>query len=192
MRQNIDLRECSAVAALRDGLELFKLGDFFRLTAHLLQLVNHVLEVGVLGCATDLLLALRNLNVKLFAILVSFDISAESLAEITEAFDVSLDDVEILDALIFIEDRDIVLPFVPVGLLAAHFMIDEVDLVAVLTPLDCDFLPNALDRHQNDAVLARLLEQLLRLLFVSPHKVRLLGVDDSQNSLLLGYLIGVV
>lgn len=92
---------------------------------------------------------------ELFPILVGLNLSAEPLAEIAEAFDVGLDDVKVLLALFFVENGDVVLAFIPISLLPAQLVLNEVDLVAVLVSFDSDFLPNALDRHKDDAVLAR-------------------------------------
>lgn len=69
-------------------------------------------------------------------------------------------------------------------------MRDEVDFVEVLRILCVDLFVNAVDRHQERALLASFLQELLRLFFVSFHELRFLLLNLIQHALHLGYLVG--
>lgn len=150
---------CSSVASWVEVLEIVDVIDDGRVRAFLnalVQLVEHALINGVtsLSGANRLGRIVLRLPGNVFLGL------SEHLTELLEALNVRLDDVELVQALKLVEHghRTVVLVR---ARLRQILVPDKVDLVAlrlvIWVLLQSNLLPETLDGHEDDTVLARLL-----------------------------------
>ena len=150
---------CSSVASWVEVLEIVDVIDDGRVRAFLnalVQLVEHALINGVtsLSGANQLGRIVLWLPGNVFLGL------SEHLTELLEALNVRLDDVELVQALKLVEHghRTVVLVR---ARLRQILVPDKVDLVAlrlvIWVLLQSNLLPETLDGHEDDTVLARLL-----------------------------------
>ena len=144
----------SSAIVLSVRIEVTEVFDFVRSSRVVLQGLGHLLEIGLLGLGTDLIMLLNRFT--------------QLLGEKVEALNVGLDRVQLRQAVFLGESR---LRATLVHFFSArHILVpNEVHLIVVLFVLKSNLLPETLDGHKNDAMLTRLLQHLLRLLFVADH-----------------------
>ena len=155
------------------GVEVTEVVDLVRSRRIVFQGLRHLREVGLLGLGADFIVLLDGL--------------AQFLGEQVESFDVGLDYVQLLET-VFLGKRRMSATLVHF-FATRHLAPDKVHLLTVLLVLEGNFLPETLDRHKDDAVLASGLQHLLRLLLVANHEQGLLSLDALQLSLLISDLV---
>ena len=155
-------------------IEVTEVFDFVRSSRVVLQGLGHLLEIGLLGLLTNLIML--------------FNRFTQLLGEEVETLNVGLDGVQLRQAVFLGESR---LSATLVHFFSArHILVpNEVHLVVVLFVLKSNLLPETLDGHENNAMLTRLLQHLLRLLLVADHQQCLLSLDALQLSLLVSDLV---
>ena len=133
----------------------------------------HPLEVGLLRLLSDLLL-IRVTNWP-----------AQFLTEQVIALDVRLDDIKLVEALILVEVSVLTTSCRIAATRLVVLVPDEVGLL-LLVSLQGNLLPQTLDGHEDDAMLTRLLEQLLRLVLVSDPQLGLFSLNHLKLFLFFG------
>ena len=138
-----------------------------------IQLLLHPLEVGLLRLLANLLL------------ICVTNWLAQFLTEQVVALDVCLDHIKLVQTLILIEISVLATGCGITSTWLVALVPDEVGLL-LLVILQGNLLPQTLDGHENNAMLARLLEQLLRLVLISDPELGLLRFDHLKLLLFLG------